>query len=59
MIPLADLIIFGAIVAFVLDFTVNRIDDCISQLCPEHRAENQPPARMVEVHDLFTLPLQR
>jgi len=59
MIPLADLIIFGAIMALVLDATVNRIDNCISQLCPEGMAENQSPTRMVEVHDLFTLPLQR
>ncbi len=59
MIPLSDLIIFGVIVALAFDATVGWIDNCISQLCPEGMAENQPPTRMVEVHDLFALPLQR
>ena len=59
MIPLADLFVFGAVVALVLDLTVDRIDNCISQMHPEGMAENQPPARMVEVHDFPTLPLQR
>lgn len=54
---LADLIVFGAVFALLLDFTVDYVDNGISRMCP--RPVKPPDGRMIEVHDLWTLPLQK